>query len=223
MRHWNVTPRLLAACALGIVTTSAGAAPRYEHANLFGTGYSDRQITPGTWDVRAASATPDGGHAIALYRAAELARDTGATELRIVRQKIIVLSRGNRFGGSMMFVREIANLRVRAIRSDVDRVACEEKEARRCVTIPTARILAQFGPSLGQEAGPYQAAMAGQPVVRVGMALPRAFSERLAEQSAATPPLASAPSTPARPLTPYQLGRQQGRAALAASGERVDD
>ncbi len=222
MRYRNATRRSLAALTLGLVAATANAGPRYEHANLFGSGYSDKQVAPGTWDVHAASATPDGGHAIALYRAAELARAAGATELRITRQKIITISRTDRSGRPMMFVREVAKLRVRAVQSEADRSACEEKEARRCVTVPVARLFAQFGPSLGQDAGPNPTALAAQPVVRVGIALPPAVLARLAAQSSAQPLAAPVMSVPTRALSPYELGRQQGRAALAASGQPVD-
>lgn len=223
MPYSNAAQRSLAALAMGLVAASAGAAPRYERASLFGTGYADKQVDPATWDVRGASATPDGGHEIALYRAADLARIAGATELRIIRQKITTISRTDRSGLPIMFIREVAKLRVRAIQSAADRVACEEADQRRCITIPVAIVLAQYGRSLGQGAGPYPTAIAARQVVTVGMALPPAILARLAARREAMATTASPPPAPTRPISPYELGRQQGRAALAASGQPVDD
>jgi len=214
-----------AGVALVAVATAAGAAARYEPANLFGTGYADEQVSPGVWSVRGASAKPDAGHAIAIYRAAELAQATGASEMRIVRQRIVVTSQGN----SHMFVREVAHLTVRAVRDPVDRTACEEKKAERCITVSVAKMLAQFGPELGQSPGPHPELAAVQAGVHVsGGPIPaeliRAFNARQAAMGRAPlRPVAmpavqpvSVSSTPQRPLSAYEQGRLAGATARAA-------
>jgi hypothetical protein len=215
---------MVTAIAAGVMASAAQAAARYEPANVFGTGYADEQVSPGVWSVRGASATPEGGHAIAIYRAAELMQQAGADEMRIVRQKIVTTSRGNRYGGSITFVREVAHLTVRAVRDPADRTACEEKDAKRCVTVSVAKMLAQFGPQLGQSAGPHPELAAGQPGVRIGGPIPddlvRAFNARQAALGRLpVMPAANAPDglpAPERQLSAYELGRQAALAARAA-------
>lgn len=215
------------AVAAGMMASVAQAAARYEPANVFGSGYADEQVSPGIWKVRGASATPDGGHAIAIYRAAELMQQAGVGEMRIVQQKIVTTTRTDRYHTQSSFVREVAHLTVRAVRDPADRIACEEKDARHCVTVSVAKMLAQFGPLLGQSPGPHPELAAGQPGVRVGGAIPveliRAFNARqaalgrapLIPAASAMPAVSS--SMPARQLSAYELGRQ---AALAARAQQ---
>ncbi|PXA87253.1 hypothetical protein DMC47_32495 [Nostoc sp. 3335mG] len=204
------------------IATVAGAEARYQPANVFGTGYADEQVAPGVWNVRGASGTEDAGHAIAIYRAAELAQAAGASEMRIVRQKIVVTSRAN----THMFVREVAHFTVRAVRDPADRTACEEKKPERCVTVSVDKMLAQFGPELGQSPGPHPELAAARTRVEVSsgpipIELIRAFNARQAAMGrapllpAAAQPVAAL-STPQRPLSAYDQGRLAGAAARAA-------
>lgn len=230
MRYGGRVKMFVAGVTSIAIASDAGAAARYQPANLFGTGYADEQLSPGVWEVRGASATPDGGHAIAIYRAAELAQAAGVSEIRVVRQKIVTTSRVDRYSRTPIgFVREVAHLTVRAVRDPADRSACEERDARRCVTLSVAKMLAQFGPELGESAGPHPELAAGQPGVHVGgPMLPPDVLKALAARGAlagasVTPPAAyRAPTNlPAgaaasdRPLSAYDQGRL---AALAARG-----
>lgn len=129
---------------------TAQAEPKYRARGLLHTGYSERLVSPGVWAVKGSSHDDGGSTAVALYRAAELAAADGATEIRVVTQKIKGVT-VTRHGFSIGYS-EVANLMVRAVRTPADRTACDMPDPRKCLTLPVAGILARYGPAMGMPA-----------------------------------------------------------------------
>lgn len=123
-------------------------AQTYQPRGFLRTGYSDRQVAPDRWEVAASSHDEGGSVPAALYHAAEIAGAAGIAELRVVRQKVTTQRMIRRSSGTTIALTEKTQLTVRAIRGDADRAACEMPEARRCLTLPVAGLLAAYGPGL---------------------------------------------------------------------------
>ena len=145
-------PTTLAAAVLVALTVAASAHSQYKARGFLRTGYSDQQVAPDRWDVRGSSHDEGGSIPVALYRAAQIATAAGIAELRVVKQKVTTERMVRRSDGSTVALTEKTQLTVRAIRTDADRAACEMPEARRCLTLPVAGLMAAYGPRLGMPA-----------------------------------------------------------------------
>jgi hypothetical protein len=130
----------------------AGCATGYGHSGLLG-GYSDEQVEPGLWRVRARTNGFSGATSafnMALYRAAELARDAGYPYFQIVQSNfgVLPLVAGNFIyssGGG-----QTARFRIRGARSADAPIACEMVDSRGCHTFPVEEVLRQIGPELNR-------------------------------------------------------------------------
>jgi len=133
----------LAACALALAACSTG----YGRMSLLG-GYSDKQIEPGLWRVSATTNGYSGESSafdMALYRAAEIARDAGFPYFQVVRSDFGVLPviAGNTMsfsGGG-----QNARLRIRGAREANAPLACEV-EASACRAYSVEEVLRALGP-----------------------------------------------------------------------------
>lgn len=139
-----VTAALLSA----VVGAPAIAQSEYRHKGLLRTGYSDRQLGPGAWEVSASSHDEGGSIPLALYHAAEIAGANGVAELRVVKQKVRIERMIRRSTGSVIAMTEKTVVTVRAVRTEADRTACEMPDAHRCLTLPVGGLLSAYGPSL---------------------------------------------------------------------------
>ena len=129
---------------------------------------------------------------------------------------------------------------MRPVRTAADLTACKMRHQERCLTLSVAKIMARYGPPLGQSAVPHTPGSAaasiayGAPASEEQVALMKYFAQRpivlppavaQAIHRAAFPggqPTASArpiAPSPAAPVDPYEAGRQAARAAL---GPAVD-
>lgn len=180
-----------------LVATAASADPTYHRQGLVGFGYTDSAIAPDQWRVTGSAHEYGGSIAVALYRAAELARDAHADRIRVTRQRIV--STFSRYGGSVEHPdRETAFLTVRAVRSDADLAACDMKQVDRCMTLDVARVMARYASS---EAEPGHLSNAMLHPGAPSLLAPKA------------PPAPAAP-----PRNAYDAGRQAAMTALAANG-----
>lgn len=183
--------------ALAAVASPALAAPAYRASGFLRTGYSEKLIAPGQWAVRGTGREPNKSVSVALYRAAELAAQAGATELRVTRQHIKSEALVERRTGYQRSYHETAEVNVRVVRTEADRSACEMPQANQCMTLPVSGLLATYGPRLGMVA-----ALPGQPPtapLRIVTTSPqqRALAEFLAKRAAVRMPVVQA-TTPAR-------------------------
>lgn len=212
---------IAAALLCSVVAAPGVAQGDYRHKGLLRTGFSDRQLGPGAWEVRASSHDEGGSIPLALYHAAEIAVANGVAELRVVKQKVRT-ERLYRRDGGMIALNEKTVVTVRAIRTEADRAACEMPDAHRCLTLPVGGLLSAYGPSLRMPAarpGETPAApvvlvtsrtgdpFAGFPVTppRGGpiTALLRALAGQRPHAAATLPPSAYTPSPAVvRPITP---------------------
>ncbi|MGI4732086.1 MAG: hypothetical protein ACRYFW_10085 [Janthinobacterium lividum] len=149
MRALPISALLAPALLLAGVAQAAEDVP-YRPDGFLRTGYSDRQVAPDVWRVKGSSHASGGGVAVALYRAAELAMAAHVGEVRITSQKVRSQTMSRRSDHSIMAFTETATVTVRAVRTAADRTACDEQEARQCMTLPVAGLLARFGDRLGQ-------------------------------------------------------------------------
>ena len=138
---------IAAALLCSVVAAPAVAQGDYRHKGLLRTGYSDRQLGLGTWEVSASSHEEGGSIPLALYHAAEIAVANRVAELRIVKQKVRT-ERLYRRNGGMIALNEKTTVTVRAVRTEADRTACEMPDAHRCLTLPVGGLLSAYGPSL---------------------------------------------------------------------------
>lgn len=132
--------------------TAASAQVKYQPDGLLRNGYSDKAIAAGVWEVKGTSGEHEGGVAVALYRAAELAQASGVAELRVTRQEVRTRITTLRNTLSEINYHESATVTVRAVSDDADRRACDMVEPARCMTLSVAGLMARFGPMLGRAA-----------------------------------------------------------------------
>lgn len=154
MRAAPILAPALALVSSAVLAAAAHASDdvQYRPDGFLRTGYSDRQVAPDVWRVKGSSHAAGGGVAVALYRAAELAMAAHADELRVTSQKVRSLTMTRRIGNEIVAFTETATVTVRAVRTDADRAACDEKDARQCMTLPVAGLLARFGDQVGRPA-----------------------------------------------------------------------
>jgi hypothetical protein len=212
MRNLVIFASLLAAA------TPLSAAPAYRASGFMRTGYSEKVLGPDAWAVRGTGRERNKSVSVALYRAAELARDAGASEVRVTRQRIKSQAMIERRTGYERSYYETAELTVRAIRSDADRTACEMPEAAKCMTLPVAGILATYGPKLDMAAAlPGEAPTAPLPIATRSNAQQRMMADFLARHPQMRAP-AAVPAVPAAParITPVAPPVPVARAATYA-------
>lgn len=194
--------RPLALAAL--LASPALAQIKYQPDGLFRKGYADRQIAPGVWEVKGTSGERDGGVAVALYRAAELAAAAKVDTLRVTRQAIRIerLMRRNTY--QQVGYSERATVTVRAVRGDADARACDMPQADRCLTLGVPAIMARFGPMIGR---PAPAGVAPAPIVS-SLFSPAELARINAGRSMAGPaPMRPAPWPPTQSAAPPVVGR----------------
>ena len=129
-------------------STFGRLATRYRKANLFG-GYSDAEIEPGLWRVRARSNGPAGvGFArnMAAYRAAEILQQRGFSTMQIVNQRGQATT--TRSGGSEQQIGETMTLWVSGVAPDAVPAPCRAKATTACFTLPIAQTLERIRPLL---------------------------------------------------------------------------
>ena len=117
----------------------------YRPLDLFDNGYKDSIQKDGTWRIVANSRPMDGpGFAwdMALYRAAELARQSGHPYFQIFD------SHGAIGTGLYVRGREMVRIVVRGSDSAAAPADCRVKDKQSCITHETAEILARIGPTL---------------------------------------------------------------------------
>ena len=135
----------LAALVLGACATT------YGRGGLLG-GYSDKQIEPGLWRVRATTngySREYSALAMALYRSAELSRDAGFDHFQVVRSNhhLLGLVAGGTWyssGGG-----ENAMLRIRGTHDANAPIACETERSN-CRTYSVQEVLVQIGPLINR-------------------------------------------------------------------------
>lgn len=194
------TPLLL--LSLIAVATPAWAGPAYRASGFLRTGFSEKVLAPGEWAVRGTGREPNKSVSVALYRAAELARDAGASELRVTRQRIKSQAIVERRSGFQRSYFETADLSVRAVRTDADRSACEMRETAKCMTLPVAGILATYGPRLDMAAAlPGMAPVAPLAIVTRSTAQERMMADFLARH----PEMRAHGTAPAAPVLPARV------------------
>ncbi|WP_076068722.1 hypothetical protein [Sphingomonas montana] len=123
---------------------------QYRKANLLG-GYSDKQVEPGVWRVKARSNGPAGpGFArnMVAYRAADILRAQGFTHMQVIDQSGSAQSM--RSGGQ---IGEVMTLWVSGAMTDAVPPMCRAKDSGLCFTVPIARTLDRIRPLLSFPTG----------------------------------------------------------------------
>lgn len=142
------------ALALLLIAAAAPAQVEYQPDGLFRDGWSERALAPGRWEVKGTSGAHEGGVAVALYRAAELAQADGASELRVVKQQVRTTTTRTRSSHAEIGYHERATVTMRAVHGPADRTACDMPNPGKCMTLSVAGVMARFGPVLGRAAPP---------------------------------------------------------------------
>lgn len=161
------------AIAAELCAAQVQAKQSYRPRGFMKTGYSDQLVKPGEWSVRSSARERSESVGVALYRAAQLVDQAGATEFRIIRQQVKSTTVTRRNGYQEISYGEATELIVRAIRTEQDRVACAMPETARCMTLSVASVMATYGPKLampvakpGAEPAPLLAIRASSPYER---------------------------------------------------------
>jgi hypothetical protein len=139
------------AVALG-AAAPAQAGDRYKPQELFDRkGYSEKRLGDGVWRVRTTvgdMSSTENAQQMALYRGAELARQSGYDYFQVLSGKgwMGYSTRGTR----MNVHAHGAELKVRGARTYTDLAPCEMK-AGRCPVFGTDHVLARLGPLFAGE------------------------------------------------------------------------
>jgi hypothetical protein len=141
---------LLSGCAGSQPGARPGTATKYRPSYIFG-GYSEKQIEPGIWLVKARSngiAAAGFGRNMAAYRAAELLKAQGFTYMQILKQqgKAQFFSVGG--GVPTNSAGEFLNLTVRGAHGPAAPADCRDKLPSSCMTLAIDPLMARLRPSL---------------------------------------------------------------------------
>ena len=150
-----VGPMLLAAMMLsGCAGSQPGARPgtatKYRPSYIFG-GYSEKQIEPGIWLVKARSngiAESGFGRNMAAYRAAELLKAQGFSHMQILKQYGKQSFFGVRGAAATHSAGDFLNLTVRGAHSPSPPADCRDKRPSSCATVAIDPLMARLKPSL---------------------------------------------------------------------------
>lgn len=138
---------LAAAAALAL----SACATSYGRSGLFG-GYSEKQVEPGVWRITATTNGFSGQYSsmtMAIYRAAELARDAGFPYFQVVRSNFRVLPLVTQYTYSSSGGGEKARLRIRFSRNANPPLLCE-MEDNSCKTYAVEEVLRELGPLINR-------------------------------------------------------------------------
>jgi hypothetical protein len=125
-------------------------ATKYGKAAFIGTGgYKDKMLSADTWEVSAsANGMARQGFAgdMAIYRAAEIAKQKGFVFLQVVKQegstRMIGVGSPNSYAGQDM------ELKIKGAAKLDDPMACEMKNAVHCTTLNVEEVMTRLAPSL---------------------------------------------------------------------------
>ncbi|QXQ08078.1 hypothetical protein KX816_08910 [Sphingosinicellaceae bacterium] len=147
-RRW--VSGLAALVALGSLASPADAgllakARLYRSTDLFGTGYSSKLRPDGTWKIVANTRSDEGrGFAfqLAMYRAAEVATESGKRYFQVLDANGSVVVRGYSVGA------EYARIFVRASDDPAPPTDCRSKRPDDCRTLEAERVMARLGATM---------------------------------------------------------------------------
>lgn len=145
-----LTTMMLSGCAGSQPSARPGTATKYRPSYIFG-GYSEKQIEPGIWLVKARSngiAESGFGRNMAAYRAAELLKAQGFSHMQILKQYGKQSFFGTGGGAATNSAGEFLNLTVRGAHNPSAPADCRDKLPTSCTTLAIDPLMARLRPLL---------------------------------------------------------------------------
>lgn len=141
---------MLSGCAGSQPGARPGTATKYRPSSIFG-GYSEKQIEPGIWLVKARSngiAERGFGRNMAAYRAAELLKAQSFSHMQILKQYGKASSFGIGGGAATHSAGEFLNLTVRGAHNPAAPADCRDRQPSSCMTLAIDPLMARLKPLL---------------------------------------------------------------------------